>query len=240
MTFKLNGVYFFCILNLWCYYCRRHYHSFPRQGNFPCNIFWRKWEVEGGCNHWWFAEFLKEDVRGEVETFKSCWFLPRRDFGLVDSHFDLELKVTLCSGRRRPKLMITLLASWAWVACGLDSCAKAPKVQICPKTFFNDCSFQDFRKNSNVRYCFGVGFNLLVVCRFTRHRLLLWQCYDEIHDQQHDKRMKNWRQFVYFTHGRASITWHVQFHFSCKIFVEFRVRVPLVKVSEMNAVNKRK
>ena len=25
---------------------------------------------------------------------------------------------------------------------------------------------------------------------------LLWQFYDEIHDQQHDRRMKNWRQFV--------------------------------------------
>ena len=28
---------------------------------------------------------------------------------------------------------------------------------------------------------------------------LLWQCYDETHDQQHDRRMKNWGQFVNFT-----------------------------------------
>ena len=27
---------------------------------------------------------------------------------------------------------------------------------------------------------------------------LLWQCYNEIHDQQQDRRMKNWRQFVNF------------------------------------------
>ena len=25
---------------------------------------------------------------------------------------------------------------------------------------------------------------------------LIWQCYDEIYDQQQDRRKKNWRQFV--------------------------------------------